>query len=89
MDLVVRLPITIGNIPLQDYFGHFTAPMYQAGFQPAAPPAGPWMVHPPIDQFNAYPNLPPPAYGASAWGMYNVIGRFKIFPLHGFQSKSS
>ena len=48
MDLVVRLPITIGNIPLQDYFGHFAAPMYQAGFQPATPPPGPWMVPPPI-----------------------------------------
>ena len=48
MDLVVRLPITIGNIPLQDYFGNFAAPMYQVGFQPAAPPPGPWMVPPPI-----------------------------------------
>ena len=63
-DLVVKVPITIGTIPLQEYIGTLAPPIYPTGFEPSAPPA--------LDQFNAYPNLPPPTYAESVWGTANV-----------------
>ena len=64
-DLVVSLPITIGTIPLQEYIGTLAPPVYEPGFAPSAPP-------PALDQFNMYPNMPPPTYAQSVWGASNV-----------------
>ena len=63
-DLVVKLPITIGTIPLQEYIGTLAPPLYPGGIEPSAPPS--------FEQFNAYPNLPPPTYAESVFGTANV-----------------
>ena len=64
-DLVVKLPITIGTIPLQEYINTLAPPPpYPTGFEPSAPPS--------LDQFNVYSNLPPPTYAESVWGTANV-----------------
>ena len=36
--LVVKLPITIGTIPLQEYIGTLAPPVYKPGFAPTVPP---------------------------------------------------
>merc|ERR1712083_420112 len=59
-DLVVKLPITIGTIPLQEYIGTLAPPPYPGGIEPSAPPA--------FEHFNSYPNLPPPSYAESVFG---------------------
>jgi len=82
-DLVVGIPIIIGTIPLQQYMPTFVAPPplpYPSSAPPPAtydPPPGydsamAPSAPPPVEQFQLYPDLPPPSYGESVWGVANV-----------------
>lgn len=72
-DLVVRIPVIVGTIPLLQYIPTFAPPPsyesgeFGGGFSvPSAPSA------PALDQFKMYPDLPPPTYNESVWGPANV-----------------
>jgi len=82
-DLVVSIPIIIGTIPLREYMQTFVNPPAITDLPPAygdvsfgtdtSMPNSPWVPSAPaIDQFNQYPDLPPPSYNESIWGMANV-----------------
>jgi len=105
-DLVVTLPITIGTIPLTQYIPTLTPPPpypveekqganYGGAYPPDPSGAGGWdwnpSAPPAVDQFNMYPNLPPPTYAESVWGVSNVrhadddehtTGEFEFIPKY-------
>jgi hypothetical protein len=123
-DLVVSLPLTIGTIPLQEYFptlappppypcmeqnlppyaagawdqvaekggypppnnqGVYPPPPEKGGYPPSTPGWNPpntsfapeWSptAPPALEQFSLYPNLPPPTYSESVWGVADVRHR--------------
>lgn len=77
MDLVVRLGLTIGTIPLRDYMPRLPDPGQY--YPPPAPGDGsaylPASAPPLPDSFNPYADLPPPSYGESVWGQVDVRGQ--------------
>ena len=66
-NLVIKLPLTIGTIPLREYFGTLSQSRDQTGIEPSAS-----STYPRGNQFSAYPNLPPPTYAESVFGRFNV-----------------
>lgn len=77
-DLKVSIPIVIGTIPLREYMDTFLPPITASSkplFEDLPPdyndinstPSAPQ-----IDQFKMYPDLAPPSYHESVWGMTTV-----------------
>jgi len=87
-DLVVSVPLIIGNIPLVQVMSSFAPPPPEYiesiptapamgftnpsttenkeafSYNPSAPPQ--------IESFNSYPDIPPPSYAESVWGISDV-----------------